>query len=43
MVIESKNDSNTHTIRNTNHFDETNGIFEIDQHLKEHDEAVEEG
>jgi hypothetical protein len=27
MVIESKNEEETHTLRNTQHFEETNGVF----------------
>ena len=43
MIIESKNDIETKTIRNTNHFEDTNGIFEVDKHIKEHDLAIEDG
>ncbi len=40
MVIESKTDTNTYTIRNTNHFEDTNGVFEVEKHMKEHDQAI---
>lgn len=29
MVIESKNEAETFTLRDTNHFEETTGVFEI--------------
>jgi hypothetical protein len=29
MVIESKNEEETFTLRDTNHFGETNGIFSV--------------
>lgn len=43
MVIESKNETETHTLRDTNHFEETNGVFEISKNKIEHDQAVEAG
>lgn len=41
-MIESKNESSTVTLRTTNHFEETKGIFEVEKHKSEHDETVGE-
>ena len=34
MVIEAKNEDETKTLRDTQHFEETNGIFELAKQIK---------
>jgi hypothetical protein len=43
MVIESKNDVETFTLRDTNHFEETQGIFEVAKQKAEPIPGAEEG
>ena len=43
MVIESKNEAGTETIRDTNLFKDTNGIFEVEKNQKQKEENAEEG
>ena len=40
MVIESKNESHTFTLRNT-HFELAKGVFDVEQHRAEHAEVLE--
>lgn len=42
MVIESKNEEETFTLRDTNHFEETNGIFQISKNKIEREKAPQQ-
>lgn len=43
MVIESKNDEETSTLRDTNHFEETNGVFEVSKHKIDKEAITDQG